>query len=106
MTSSAPARRPARSPASLPRYPRTCYAPLAPYPLPVKLRWQEGGRAKWECFVLAGISLLTSHGHTRDVIVKLLAFTFAMIVVPIGSYFATVNTVFKGELLTSSPNNK
>ncbi|KAG8164776.1 hypothetical protein KVR01_005051 [Diaporthe batatas] len=31
-----------------------------------------------------------------DVIVKLLAFTFAMIVVPIGSYFATVNTVFKG----------
>ena len=32
-----------------------------------------------------------------DVIVKLLAFTFAMIVVPIGSYFVTVNTVFKGE---------
>ncbi|KAL8343294.1 hypothetical protein RB598_004574 [Gaeumannomyces tritici] len=29
-----------------------------------------------------------------DVIVKLLAFTFAMIVVPIGSYFATVNNVF------------
>lgn len=29
-------------------------------------------------------------------IVKLLAFTFAMIVVPIGSYFATVSTVFKG----------
>jgi hypothetical protein len=33
------------------------------------------------------------------VIVKLLAFTFAMIVVPIGSYFATVNTVFKGECI-------
>lgn len=48
-------------------------------------------------FAVAGISLLTSHAHTRDVIVKLLAFTFAMIVVPIGSYFATVNTVFKGE---------
>ncbi|KAK2610985.1 hypothetical protein N8I77_004369 [Diaporthe amygdali] len=32
----------------------------------------------------------------RDVIAKLLAFTFAMIVVPIGSYFLTVNTVFKG----------
>lgn len=32
-----------------------------------------------------------------DVIVKLLAFTFAMIVVPIGSYFVTVNTVFKGK---------
>ncbi|KAK7924388.1 Vacuolar ATPase assembly integral membrane protein vma-21 [Apiospora marii] len=31
-----------------------------------------------------------------DVILKLLAFTFAMIVVPIGSYFATVNTLFKG----------
>lgn len=31
-----------------------------------------------------------------DVIAKLLAFTFAMIVMPIGSYFATVNTVFKG----------
>ncbi|KUI66350.1 Vacuolar ATPase assembly integral membrane protein vma-21 [Cytospora mali] len=31
-----------------------------------------------------------------DVIVKLLAFTFAMIVVPIGSYFVTVDTVFKG----------
>ncbi|ROV99985.1 hypothetical protein VMCG_06170 [Cytospora schulzeri] len=31
-----------------------------------------------------------------DVIVKLLAFTFAMIVMPIGSYFATVNTIFKG----------
>lgn len=32
-----------------------------------------------------------------DVIVKLLAFTFAMIVMPIGSYFATVNTIFKGK---------
>ncbi|KIW07675.1 uncharacterized protein PV09_01615 [Verruconis gallopava] len=31
-----------------------------------------------------------------EVIVKLLGFTFAMIVLPIGSYFATVNTVFKG----------
>lgn len=39
--------------------------------------------------------------HTRDVIVKLLAFTFAMIVVPIGSYFATVHTVFKGEQMHS-----
>lgn len=32
----------------------------------------------------------------RDVIIKLLAFTLAMVVVPIGSYFATVNTLFKG----------
>ncbi|KAK3394169.1 hypothetical protein B0H63DRAFT_517315 [Podospora didyma] len=30
------------------------------------------------------------------VIIKLLAFTFAMIVVPIGSYFVTVNNVFSG----------
>jgi hypothetical protein len=30
------------------------------------------------------------------VILKLLAATFAMVVVPIGSYFLTVNTVFKG----------
>lgn len=34
---------------------------------------------------------------------KLLAFTFAMIVVPIGSYFLTVNTVFKGFPPTSQP---
>lgn len=33
---------------------------------------------------------------SRHVIVKLLAFTAAMIVVPIGSYFATVSTIFKG----------
>ncbi|RYP45100.1 hypothetical protein DL769_011481 [Monosporascus sp. CRB-8-3] len=34
--------------------------------------------------------------NRRDVILKLLAFTFAMVVVPIGSYFVTVNTVFGG----------
>jgi len=33
----------------------------------------------------------------REVIVKLLAFTFAMVVVPIGSYFVTVNTIYRGE---------
>ncbi|QUC18418.1 uncharacterized protein UV8b_02659 [Ustilaginoidea virens] len=32
----------------------------------------------------------------KDVIFKLLGFTFAMIVVPIGSYFLTVHSVFKG----------
>jgi hypothetical protein len=32
----------------------------------------------------------------RDVIFKLLAFTLAMIIVPIGSYFLTVNTIFNG----------
>jgi len=31
-----------------------------------------------------------------DVIYKLLAFTLAMISVPIGGYFITVNTIFKG----------
>ena len=37
-----------------------------------------------------------AHIHLRDVIFKLLGFTFAMIVVPIGSYFLTVHSVFKG----------
>ncbi|RSM16517.1 Vacuolar ATPase assembly integral membrane protein VMA21 [Fusarium oligoseptatum] len=32
----------------------------------------------------------------NDVIYKLLAFTIGMIVLPIGSYFLTVNTIFKG----------
>lgn len=32
----------------------------------------------------------------RAVIFKLLGFTFAMITLPIGTYFMTVNTVFKG----------
>ncbi|KAI1802804.1 hypothetical protein F4811DRAFT_382790 [Daldinia bambusicola] len=31
-----------------------------------------------------------------DVIIKLLAFTFAMVIIPIGSYFLTVNTIFRG----------
>lgn len=33
---------------------------------------------------------------TRPVILKLLGFTFAMIILPIGSYFLTVNTIFQG----------
>ena len=38
-----------------------------------------------------------THMHSaRDVIYKLLAFTMAMISVPIGGYFLTVNTIFKG----------
>ncbi|KAJ4173482.1 vacuolar ATPase assembly integral membrane protein vma21 [Fusarium falciforme] len=32
----------------------------------------------------------------KDVIYKLLAFTIGMIVLPIGSYFLTVNTIFRG----------
>ncbi|KAI0007481.1 VMA21-like domain-containing protein [Xylariaceae sp. FL0662B] len=38
----------------------------------------------------------TSPAVPMDVILKLLAFTLAMVVVPIGSYFLTVNTIFKG----------
>ncbi|EON64160.1 vacuolar ATPase assembly integral membrane protein VMA21 [Coniosporium apollinis CBS 100218] len=36
------------------------------------------------------------------VIFKLLAFTFAMVVFPIGSYFATVNTIFRGKMSNST----
>ncbi|KJZ79140.1 Vacuolar ATPase assembly integral membrane protein VMA21 [Hirsutella minnesotensis 3608] len=34
----------------------------------------------------------------KHVIFKLLGFTLAMIVIPIGSYFVTVDTLFKGTL--------
>lgn len=37
--------------------------------------------------------------YNREVIMKLLGFTLAMIVCPIGSYFLTVDYVFKGSLL-------
>lgn len=37
----------------------------------------------------------------RSVIAKLLAFTVAMIVLPIGSYFASVNTIFGGSFAFS-----
>jgi hypothetical protein len=39
----------------------------------------------------------------RDVIIKLLVFTFAMVTIPIGSYFLAVNTFFKGALLIHNP---
>lgn len=38
----------------------------------------------------------TSPVVSASVIQKLLAFTAAMVVVPIGSYFVTVNTIFRG----------
>ncbi|KAI1626856.1 VMA21-like domain-containing protein [Exophiala viscosa] len=38
----------------------------------------------------------TSPAVPAHVIYKLLGFTFAMIVLPIGSYFMTVNLVFRG----------
>ncbi|KAI1333230.1 hypothetical protein F5Y16DRAFT_393627 [Xylariaceae sp. FL0255] len=38
----------------------------------------------------------TAPAVPMDVILKLLAFTLAMIMVPIGSYFLTINTVFGG----------
>jgi len=34
--------------------------------------------------------------HDRSVIWKLMSFTFAMITLPIGTYFFTVNWVFQG----------
>lgn len=36
----------------------------------------------------------------RDVIYKLLGFTAAMIVAPIGIYFLTVDAIFRGKLLS------
>ncbi|KAL5347102.1 vacuolar ATPase assembly integral membrane protein vma21 [Pseudogymnoascus australis] len=39
---------------------------------------------------------ITAPAVPMHVIVKLLAFTFAMVVVPIGSYFLTLNWVFDG----------
>jgi hypothetical protein len=39
---------------------------------------------------------LTYLYYIRDVIYKLLGFTLAMAALPIGSYFATLNLVFKG----------
>ncbi|KAH7257373.1 hypothetical protein BKA59DRAFT_508268 [Fusarium tricinctum] len=41
----------------------------------------------------------TAPAVPAHVIYKLLAFTFAMIVVPIGSYFVTVNTIFSNSSL-------
>ncbi|KAI1756591.1 hypothetical protein F4782DRAFT_272961 [Xylaria castorea] len=38
----------------------------------------------------------TAPAVPMDVIMKLLAFTLAMIVIPIGSYFVTINTIFGG----------
>lgn len=38
--------------------------------------------------------------HDRSVIWKLMSFTFAMITLPIGTYFFTVNFVFQGEFLS------
>ena len=34
--------------------------------------------------------------ESRSVIAKLLGFTFAMVILPIGSYFVTVNSLFGG----------
>ncbi|KAI0966798.1 hypothetical protein F4678DRAFT_266903 [Xylaria arbuscula] len=38
----------------------------------------------------------TAPAVPMDVIIKLLAFTFAMVVIPIGSYFLTIRTIFRG----------
>ncbi|KAI2636034.1 hypothetical protein GGS21DRAFT_514273 [Xylaria nigripes] len=44
----------------------------------------------------SGGQSVTAPAVPMEVIVKLLAFTLAMIVIPIGSYFLTVNTIFGG----------
>lgn len=44
----------------------------------------------------------TSPAVPADVIYKLLGFSFAMIVFPIGSYFFTLKTVFGGKSLLAS----
>ena len=41
-------------------------------------------------------SMIDELTASRSVIYKLLGFTLAMVAAPIGSYFMTVNTVFKG----------
>ncbi|KAI1161378.1 hypothetical protein F5B18DRAFT_628343 [Nemania serpens] len=38
----------------------------------------------------------TAPAVPMDVIIKLLAFTLAMVVIPIGSYFLTIRTIFRG----------
>ena len=45
----------------------------------------------------------TSPAVPADVIYKLLGFTLAMVVLPIGGYFLTVKTVFRGEFLHLDP---
>ena len=40
--------------------------------------------------------MMLTNSHS-SVIMKLLAFTLGMIVIPIGSYFVTVDTVFNGK---------
>lgn len=52
-----------------------------------------------------GEALLTARANNahRAVIYKLLGFTFAMVTMPIGAYFMTVNTVFKGMFQATLP---
>lgn len=48
------------------------------------------------------LSLAATDLATRHVIVKLLLFTFAMIVLPISSYFLTLNTLYSGKYCSLS----
>jgi hypothetical protein len=48
------------------------------------------------------MSCLTDVCIHRHVIYKLLGFTFAMVVGPIGTYFLTVDTIFGGWFLLSA----
>lgn len=74
MTVSVPAPQQTKSPISHPQSQRT------------STRWPHGPPATNK-----------STHRSRSVIMKLLAFTLAMVVVPIGSYFVTVDHLFKGK---------
>lgn len=41
--------------------------------------------------------------YTRSVVAKLLLFTLAMVVAPLGSYYITLNTIFKGAVKNPTP---
>lgn len=41
--------------------------------------------------------------YARSVVAKLLLFTLAMVVAPLGSYYITLNTIFKGAVKNLTP---
>jgi hypothetical protein len=57
------------------------------------------------CLPLVSFYRNESNQLASSVIYKLLGFTFAMIILPIGSYFVTANTIFKGRYFHSYPNH-
>src|SRR5437870_4249074 len=104
MTPSAPARPPTSRPARLPRCPREFTHPHPhshPHPHPHHHPSYPITPIPSSRQNLPPTNPNSTHRH---VILKLLAFTLAMIVMPIGSYYATVNTLFKGKKKDTSMN--